>query len=272
MVLAIDISPQSSPTLGCLDSSAAYLDSPPLFLENQDPQIPGTFSTADLESVGIDFPTLPLLLEIRGLTTRFTRPTDPFPAHDFLSVFDHLCNIMQRLLSLLATPSSVASLPPSYCTSQDLLTPISHATLLALALYILSPLRGMHPDPNLLISTLSLRLRTILASLLPSIISPTTVNPFPSSDLSPSPDHSILLAIHLWLTSIGATSTTPHTPEREWYLGQLVALVGELGIEVGDWEGYRAVLGRTTCCEILCQPRLPSLWAEIEQKREDLAW
>lgn len=268
MVLAIDVSPRHLPTPSCWESSTLYLESTPLPLpEIAESQLPGFFCPTDLEAAGIGLPALPLLLEVRALTTRFTRAVDPSPAREFLAVFSDLCNLMQRIISTVPAPTSTVS--PLTDHSSEFLTPTSHATLLALALYILAPLRGMHPDPNILISTLSLRLFSLLSSLLPPLITASTsVSPSPSS-LDPDRLTASLL-LHFWLTSIGATAVTPQTPEHDWYLSSLVALAGEL--DIGDWDAYHGALSRITLCDILCQPRLSRLWEEIGRKREALAW
>ncbi|KAL9624902.1 MAG: hypothetical protein Q9160_000949 [Pyrenula sp. 1 TL-2023] len=274
MVLAIDIgSTPSSPSLSYSNSPTPYLENPFPCLDIDESQLlPEMFSPTDLESAGIEFPALSLLFEVRAITNNFTHAADPFPAQAFLSRFGHLCNFMRRLLSLLppsSPPSSTSPrsppLIPPLSLSEQHLSPTSYATLSALALYILAPLRGMHPDPDLLVSNLSLRLRHTLSTLLSSF-SLTSPTASPITTPSPTPQEILLL----WLTSIGATAITHNTPEREWYLGHLVALTGELGI--AEWEAYKEALRKVMLCEILCEPRLPRLWREIEAKRLALAW
>ena len=254
MVVLVEARP---PELACLE----YNDSADISPSQQDDSygsppwlqsyLPETFTIEDLEASGIHYPSSSLLIEVRHLTTRFTRASDPSPADEWISVFNNLCSLVQNLLRLCNPSSNNPDL-----ALQPILNDTSQSACLAAALHILHPLCGMHPDPTLLVNCLSSRLRSILASLIPH--------------LSASSPGRTTQEIFLWLLSIGAVAARSNAVEREWYLGHLVVLTGDLGIM--SWEGMKRTLVKMMWNDILCERGFGALWREVLGKREELAW
>ncbi|KAL9108826.1 MAG: hypothetical protein Q9227_006483 [Pyrenula ochraceoflavens] len=221
--------------------------------------LPESFSVEDFEAAGIHYPATSLLIEVRHLTLRFTRASDPSLADEWISVFNNLCSLVQNLL-LHCNPSNANASSGSDYAFEPVLSDVSLAACVAAALHILNPLCGMHPDPSLLVNSLSSRLRNLLASLLPYFS--------PSS--APHPPRRTTQEILLWLFSVGAVSARSNVVEREWYLGHLVMLTDEVGTD--DWEGMKRTLTKMMWNDILCERSFGALWRDVVAKREELAW
>jgi hypothetical protein len=111
-----------------------------------------------------------------------------------------------------------------------------------------------------------------LKSLLsfPTSSSSSAASPFPFSSLeNPIPavgaDINYLL---LWLFSVGAAEADGRIPEHDWFVGHLVVVVSEVGIQ--NWEAMREVLVGFIWHDTFCEGPFRDVWEEVEGRREVL--
>jgi hypothetical protein len=183
------------------------------------------------------------MIDVKYLPQRFVRHTDYTSVDECLSALTFVCNTIKRVLSMPFLPNT-HFLPTISCPPNS--TSISEACRFAIALHVMTPWRGLRPDPILVINDLVHRLKSCLPPLLSSTLS-----------------NELLL----WLLFTGGVSALG-TPERSWFVKYLVTVVGDLGLE--RWEDVRVVLKKVIWHEILCERSYSGLWEEARAWKEDL--
>jgi len=123
---------------------------------------------------------------------------------------------------------------------------MAEACRLAVALHVMTPWRGLRPDPILAIHDLLHRFKACLGPVIAS---------GPSNELI------------LWLLFTGGVSALG-APERPWFVKYFVAAVGDLGLN--QWEEVRSCLMKVIWHEILCERSYRKLWEEVKSWKEDL--
>jgi hypothetical protein len=189
----------------------------------------------DLEAFGVNSTIASIIYDVKYLSQRFIRHTDYASVDECLSALTYVCNTLQRVLSMPLLPST--SCPA---------TSISEACRFAVALHVMTPWRGLRPDPTPVINDLVHRLKACLGPIIAS-----------------SPPSELLL----WLLFTGGVSALG-TPERSWFVKHLVSVAGDLGLE--RWEDVRDVLKKVIWHEILCERSYRRLWEEVRAWKEDL--
>lgn len=71
----------------------------------------------------------------------------------------------------------------------------------------------------------------------------------------------------LWLLSVGGI-TAHSMPERAWYVGHLMVVITDLGIQT--WEAMRQNLVMLAFHDNFCDVSFNALWKEAKQKQEAL--
>jgi hypothetical protein len=219
----------------------------------------------DFTTFGVCHPHAHLLHSIQHLSQRFATIVDynsTTSSETTISVFSELCFLLQRLLRLPAADA------------------VSESCRFAAAIQLISPLWGYYPDCTLVVNALLHKLTVSLKSLL-SFNSPaaastavptSSASPFSGLDppvaTGPGIDVNYLL---LWLLSVGAAEADRRMPEHDWFVGHLVVILSEVGIE--EWEGpggMRSVLVRFVWHDIFCEGPLREVWEEARERREVL--
>jgi len=99
------------------------------------------------------------------------------------------------------------------------------------------------PNPTLMVNALIHRLKDSLIFL---------IRERAASDL-----------LMLWLLSVGAVSAWA-VPERAWFIGHLVPMTVDLGIE--SWEDMRGALTRVIWHAVFCEDSFRDVWDEVGRK------
>lgn len=76
------------------------------------------------------------------------------------------------------------------------------------------------------------------------------------------PNHPLLP----WILMSGGVFS--QQPERGWFIGQLLAIAPEMGIE--SWADLLPHLKNVIWIEYFCEPPFQELWAEVVAKRNEL--
>jgi hypothetical protein len=219
----------------------------------------------DFTTFGVPRSYAQLLHSIQHLSRRFATIVDynsATPSETTISVFGELCFLLQRLLRLPAADA------------------VSESCRSAAAIQLICPLWGYYPDCTLVVNALLHKLTVSLKYLRSfssaSASSTSTLSPFwlPFSGVD-TPDTTInpidIKYLLLWLFSVGAAEADSRMPEHDWFVGHLVVVVNELGIET--WEGpagLRNVLIRFVWHDIFCEGPLREVWEEVSERREVL--
>lgn len=219
----------------------------------------------DFTTFGVSPPYAHLLHSIQHLSQRFATIVDynsTASSDTTISVFGELCFLLQRLLRLPAADA------------------VSESCRFAAAIQLISPLWGYYPDCTLVVNALLHKLTVSLKSLLsftpPSAASTTVPTPsaFPLLGLDAPVTMGLGIDVNyllLWLFSVGAAEADKRMPEHDWFVGHLVVVVSEVGIE--EWEGpggMRSVLVRFVWHDIFCEGPLREVWEEVRDRREVL--
>ena len=72
----------------------------------------------------------------------------------------------------------------------------------------------------------------------------------------------------LWLLSVGGI-TAHSMPERSWFVGHIVVVITDLGIET--WEVMRQNLVKLAFHDNFCDKSFNALWVEARNKQEALS-
>ena len=190
----------------------------------------------DFEMLGVDSTTSSILLDIEKLSRRYIATGAYASAEEAVSVLSHLCSDLQQLLRLGGGAGA-----------GSMLDPVSESCRFGAALHVFSPLSGYYPDPTLVSNTLVHRLKASLTSLMLSV---GMGNP-----------------LLLWLLSVGGVSA-PRMPERGWFVGHLVVVVGDLNIQ--SWAEMRQSLMRVTWHDSICEMSYGNLYQEVVSRAEAL--
>jgi hypothetical protein len=194
-------------------------------------------SHLDLEDLGVNDTVASIIFDVKYFSQRFIPHTDYVSADECLSALTFVCNTLQHVLSMPFLPSTSG-------TAES----ISEACRIAVALHVMTPWRGLRPDPILVINDLLHRLKACLGTIIAS-----------------SRSNELLL----WLLFTGGVSALG-TPERAWFEKHLVTVVVDLGLD--RWEDVRGCLMKVIWHEILCERSYRKLWEEVKAWKEDLDW
>ncbi len=220
----------------------------------------------DFTNFGLPSSYTQLLHSVQHLSRRFATIVDynsTTSSETTISVFSELCSLLQRLLRLPAADA------------------ISESCRFAAAIQLISPLWGYYPDCTLVVNTLLHKLAVSLKSLQSSYSSPSAASTAASSTFSlPFSEFGMgatVLGIDikyllLWLFSVGAAEAHRRMPEHDWFVGHLVVVVSELGIEA--WEGptgLKSILVSFVWHDIFCEGPLREVWEEVRERREILS-
>lgn len=195
----------------------------------------GSTPQLDLVAFGVNPHIASIIYDVKYLSQRFIRHTDYAAAEECLSALTFVCNTLQRVLSIPFRPST-----------SDPAASMSEAARFAVALHIMTPWRGLRPDPALVIHDLLHRLKGCLGPILAS-----------------APPNELVL----WLLFTGGVSALG-TPERPWFAKHLVTVVGDLALR--QWEEVRGCLMKVIWHEILCERTYRKLWEEVKAWKDDL--
>lgn len=180
--------------------------------------------------------------KLKQISFRFASSSDMIPADEFIQVFGELCATVQQLLhaSQKQEASTGSSMDPTY-----------RLCCIASAVFVLTPLRNVFPDPSLLINDLVHKLRKGLA------VAVTAEQSLPSS-------------LQLWLLCVGLAASTPLPADHRWFLGRLLVLLEDL--HVTTWAELRGYLMEMMWNTVYCEGIYIKTWEEAQQHREYLAW
>jgi len=219
----------------------------------------------DFTTFGVPPSYAHILHSIQHLSQRFATIVDyssTTSSDTTISVFGEVCFLLQRLLRLPAADA------------------VSESCRFTAAIQLISPLWGYYPDctlvVNALLHKLTISLKSLLSSSSPLASSITVPSPFPASFSGPEAPSGTGMGIDinyllLWLFSVGAAEADRRMPEHDWFIGHLVVVVNEVGIE--EWDGpggMRSVLIRFVWHDLFCEWPLRKVWDEVKERREVL--
>jgi Fungal specific transcription factor domain len=200
----------------------------------------------DLLSLGLAPPLASIFTSIQHISQLV--PT--FSAYPTASssrvILTRMCTILSHLLSL---PPQATLSANSNSSANQVSVHISESARYAILLHVFSPWRGLPPDGTLTINYLMHRLISSLKALL----------------LTPNYSHNIFV---LWMFSAGGVSAL-NMPERAWFVGHLVEMTEEMGINT--WEEMKACVSRGIWHERLTGHSYRKVWDEIEEKKSAFA-
>jgi hypothetical protein len=185
----------------------------------------------DLVSLGVTQPIATVLASIQHIS-QLVPTFDSYPtAATNLIILTRMCTLLSHLLSLPRIS------PNSEDNQHSIL--ISESVRFAILLHVFTPWRGLQPDGTLTINHLLHQLIQSLRSL--------------SSDTSND--------LLLWIFAVGGVASA-NMPERVWFVGHLVEMTREVGIE--RWEEMKVCVNRGGIWhERLYGRAMKELWDEI---------
>ena len=188
---------------------------------------------ADLIEFGVDVVTANILHEVQHLSMLYTSTLAYNTPQDAITVLSYLCSILERLLRMSSSPSSDSPVPG-----------LSQSCRLAGCLHVFTPMSGYFPNPTLMLQTLVRDLKSSLTHMMHAV----------------GTQSSLLL----WLLAVGGI-TAHAMPERAWFVGHLVVVVTDLGIQ--SWDAMRQYLVKLAFHDNFCDVSFNALWNEVKQKQ-----
>jgi hypothetical protein len=185
----------------------------------------------DLVSLGVAQPIATILASIQHIS-QLVPTFDSYPtAATNLIILTRMCTLLSHLLSLPRISSNSEDNQHS--------TLISESVRFAILLHVFTPWRGLQPDGTLTINHLLHQLIRSLRSL--------------RSDTSND--------LLLWIFAVRGVASA-NMPERVWFVGHLVEMTREMGIE--RWEEMKVCVNRGGIWhERLYGRAMKELWDEI---------
>jgi hypothetical protein len=181
---------------------------------------------------GVEKHIIDILWEANQLSMRFSTNFYSESSKEGLDVLRQLSSLVQRLLQLT----------PSMNENPDILA-LSESCRYAGALHVLFPLLANYPNPTLMVTALVHKLKEFLAYLSPTYFLPSPVI--------------------LWCLAVGGVSAY-QMPERNWFVGHLVAVTQ--GLEIISWDEMRSSLKTVMSYAIFCEDSFRSVWNEVVAK------
>ncbi|KAK5682692.1 hypothetical protein LTS10_005821 [Elasticomyces elasticus] len=163
-------------------------------------------SEKDLREFGLDVRTASVLHEVQRLSRNYTATVQYGTPEEAATVLSHLCSVLERLLQMSRSSLDDSPVPG-----------LSQSCRLAGALHVFTPMSGYFPNPALMLSQLVRDLASSLTQMLRAVGT-----------------RSHLL---LRLLSVGGITAHKMLPERSWFVGHLVVVITDLGIE--EWAAMR---------------------------------
>ncbi|KAK1068697.1 hypothetical protein LTR74_005355 [Friedmanniomyces endolithicus] len=191
-------------------------------------------SEKDLTEYGVDVPTANILHEVQRLSRDYTSKVNYGIASEAATLLSYLCSVLERLLQMSRSPTHDSPIPG-----------LSRSCRLAGCLHVFTPMSGYFPDPTLMLHQLVRDLKSSLTHMIRAVGT-----------------RSHLL---LWLLSVGGI-TAHKMPERGWFVGHLVVVITDLGIE--DWLGMRQHLIKLAFHDNFCDESFGLLWREVRARQE----
>ncbi len=145
-----------------------------------------------------------------------------------------LSSLLQRLLHIELCP-------------KDHRSSLSDACRYALCLFLLLLFSGHYPDPTLLINCWLQKLKSALVRVVPM--------------------SGVKNKLIVWLLAIGGVAAL-NTPERDWFVGYLLAAVTSLELE--SWEDMEEAMSRVLWVHQIHDPEFQKLWKEVQSLKESL--
>jgi hypothetical protein len=176
-----------------------------------------------------------LMNEIRKLSRNFLQPVVKDSTAD--EIHSDVNSILQRLLYLKSTPDENGV---SVCMSE--------ACRYASAIFLFLPFDCHFPNPALVLNSLLHKLKSAVNNVVT----------FPGVDCH----------LMVWLLVIGGVISL-NTAERGWFVGYLVSVVTELGLN--SWEDMKQVLERVIWVQTINDLKFRQLWEGVQSAREYLA-
>lgn len=207
-------------------------------------------SNVDLLALGLAFPIAAVLTSIQHVS-HLVPTNDAYPTAATSSVvLTRMCTLLSHLLSLRPRDLQNHDIPDAGMTElrQSKSYLISECTRLALLLHVFTPWRGLPPDATMSINILLHQLITSLKRLLEC----------------PDFENNVLV---LWIFAAAGVAAAG-MPERKWFIGHLVEIVQQMGID--SWETWRKYLKCIVWHELLCGRKYQALWEEADGKRKEV--
>lgn len=183
----------------------------------------------------VDNVTAELLPEVQRLSALYTATATYASPEEALSVLSHVTSVLERLLQSTRNQNDDPSLTGLVCR-------------MAAALHVFVPFSGYFPSPFLMITGLTVELKSSLAKLI----------------LTGNPPSDLLL----WLLSIGGASAHRHPDLRFWFVSQLVVVMTDIGVR--SWEDMRRYLVHFAMHSNWCEEGFYGLWQDTFRQLEVL--
>ena len=191
---------------------------------------------ANLGDFGVDVITANVLHEVQRLSRLYTATLEYGTPQEAITVLSYLCSILDRLMQLGKTCSEDSPVPG-----------LSQSCRMAGVLHVFAPMSAYFPDPTIMLHTLVRDLKQSLTYMIRAL---------------GTQNHLLL-----WLLCVGGI-TAHSMPERLWFVGHLVVVVGDLAIH--NWEEMRQYLVKLAFHDNFCDISFHALWDEVRQKQAAL--